>query len=617
MLKRPILIILLGYITGIIIGLYCKISIALFVIALLYIILRTKVQKDKKIKRYCKIFCIKKAIIIFLISALISGTMTLKQNYAYENKFSNIREEEFVAVVVSNPKTKKYYTQYKVKIEKINNDKSYKNTYVYLNLKSTSNIKYGSIISFKGEFIEPEVARNYKGFSYKEYLKSIGIYGTIKADNIKVIGNKNLGVVKTLANSASLKIKEIIKEHIEDEDNRNLLLGILIGYDDDLSKNIKEDFQNSSLSHILAVSGMHVSFVIMFVVSFLSKLKSPKKTSKLICIVFLIFFIFLTGETPSVKRACIMAILGIISQLVYRKSDTITSLSVSLLIILICNPFSIMDVGLILSFTATCSIIIFYKIVYSLISINNSKETTNKITVKFKEIVSVSLSAQILVFPLSILFFNKLSLTFLFSNILITIFIGAIIVLGFTLVIVPIDILFKILEVLLEILLKIANMFSKVPISHINVVTPNLSTIAIYYIIVFAVTYIFLVSKKQVRRKIEKKILTNVDKFKSLVFIYKKMLIIICIVILIFLQITKLVPNDLQIHFIDVGQGDSCLILTPSNKTILIDGGGSKDSEEFDVGKSTLLPYLLDRKVSKIDYMMISHFDADHVRSDY
>lgn len=617
MLKRPILIILLGYITGIIIGLYCKISIALFVIALLYIILRTKVQKDKKIKRYCKIFCIKKAIIIFSISALISGTMTLKQNYAYENKFSNIREEEFVAVVVSSPKTKKYYTQYKVKIKKINNDKSYKNTYVYLNLKSTSNIKYGSIISFKGEFIEPEVARNYKGFSYKEYLKSIGIYGTIKADNIKVIGNKNLGLVRTLANSTSLKIKETIKEHIEDENNRNLLLGILIGYDDELSKNIKEDFQNSSLSHILAVSGMHVSFVIMSVVSFLSKLKSPKKTSKLICIVFLIFFIFLTGETPSVKRACIMAILGIISQLVYRKSDTITSLSVSLLIILICNPFSIMDVGLILSFTATCSIIIFYKIVYSLISINNSKETTNKITVKFKEIVSVSLSAQILVFPLSILFFNKLSLTFLFSNILITIFIGAIIVLGFTLVIVPIDILFKILEVLLEILLKIANMFSKVPISHINVVTPNLSTIAIYYIIVFAVTYIFLVSKKQVRRKIEKKILTNVDKFKSLVFIYKKMLIIICIVILIFLQITKLVPNDLQIHFIDVGQGDSCLILTPSNKTILIDGGGSKDSEEFDVGKSTLLPYLLDRKVSKIDYMMISHFDADHVRSDY
>lgn len=614
MLKRPILIILLGYITGIIIGLYCKISIALFVIALLYIILRTKVQKDKKIKRYCKIFCIKKAIIIFSISALISGTITLKQNYEYENEFSNIGEEEFVAVVVSIPKTKKYYTQYKVKIEKINNDKSYKNTYVYLNLKSTSNIKYGSIISFKGEFIEPEVARNYKGFSYKEYLKSVGIYGTIKADNIKVIGNKNLGVVKTLANSASLKIKETIKEHIEDEDNRNLLLGILIGYDDELSKNIKEDFQNSSLSHILAVSGMHVSFVIMFVVSFLSKLKSPKKTSKLICIVFLIFFIFLTGETPSVKRACIMAILGIISQLVYRKSDTITSLSVSLLIILICNPFSIMDIRLILSFVATCGILFFYKIIFELIN-NKINKKNNKIITKINEIVSISISAQILIFPLTILFFNKISLTFLLSNLLISIFIGTIIVLGFIVVIIPIDILFKIVEILLEILQKIASIFSSMPISHINVVTPNLNTIVIYYILVFAVTYIFFISKNPVKRKIEKKILTNVDKFKSLVFIYKKILITICIVILILLQIAKLVPNDLRIYFIDVGQGDSCLILTPSNKTILIDGGGSKDSEEFDVGKSTLLPYLLDRKVSKIDYMMISHFDADHMGS--
>lgn len=479
----------------------------------------------------------------------------------------------------------------------------------------SNDIKYGSIISFKGEFIEPEIQRNYKGFSYKEYLKSIGIYGTIKADNVKVIGNKNLGVVKTLANSASLRIKETISKHIQNEDNRNLLLGILIGYDDELSKSIKEDFQNSSLSHILAVSGMHVSFVIMFVVSFLSKLNSPKKMSKFICIVFLIFFIFLTGETPSVKRACIMAILGIISQLVYRKSDTITNLSVSLLIILICNPFSIMDIGLILSFSATCSIITFYKVIYSLISINNNQETTNKIIVKIKEIVSVSLSAQIVVFPLSILFFNKISLTFLFSNILISIFIGTIIILGFMSVLIPIDILFKMLEILLNILLKIANMFSKVPISHINVVTQNLSTILIYYILVFAITYIFLISKKQVKRKIEKKILTNVDKFKSLIFKHKKMLITAFIIILVLIQTIKLVPHDLRIHFIDVGQGDACLIVSPFNKTILIDGGGSKNNEEFDVGKSTVLPYLLDRKVSKIDYMMISHFDVDHMGS--
>ena len=65
---------------------------------------------------------------------------------------------------------------------------------------------------------------------------------------------------------------------------------------------------------------------------------------------------------------------------------------------------------------------------------------------------------------------------------------------------------------------------------------------------------------------------------------------------------------------IDVGQGDSCLIITPYKKSILIDGGGS---ESYNVGKNTLLPYLLDRGIKKIDYAIISHFDTDHVRADF
>ena len=158
-------------------------------------------------------------------------------------------------------------------------------------------------------------------------------------------------------------------------------------------------------------------------------------------------------------------------------------------------------------------------------------------------------------------------------------------------------------------------MFSKISISHISVITPSLTTVFSYYLIIFVFTYLHLTRKKAVKRQIEKKILTIVDKFKSLIWIYKKMLIIILIIILSLIQLIKLIPHDLKIHFIDVGQGDACLIVTPKNKTILIDGGGSKNNEEFDVGKSTLFPYLLDRKITKIDYMMISHFDVDHCQA--
>ena len=73
------------------------------------------------------------------------------------------------------------------------------------------------------------------------------------------------------------------------------------------------------------------------------------------------------------------------------------------------------------------------------------------------------------------------------------------------------------------------------------------------------------------------------------------------------------VDKKLEIHFVDVGQGDACLIITPLNKKILIDGGGSEFGS-FNVGEKTLLPYLLDRRINKLDYIIISHFDSDHVR---
>ena len=94
----------------------------------------------------------------------------------------------------------------------------------------------------------------------------------------------------------------------------------------------------------------------------------------------------------------------------------------------------------------------------------------------------------------------------------------------------------------------------------------------------------------------------------------KKKLIRIITVSFIIIFIFNIVPKELRIYFVDVGQGDSTFIVTPKNKTILIDGGGSSN---FDVGKNTLLPYILDRGYTKIDTIIISHFDNDHIRTDY
>lgn len=593
MLNRPILIILLGYILGIITGLYCKISIAIFIIpiTIIYLVCVSKNKKSiiqaTKLKHYLYIFKIKKLIIVFLISMLISNTIVLILNVKHNSIFKNIEKAEYIATIMEEGIEKQYSFRYKIKIESINgNTKKYKNTYLYLNTKN-ANLKVGDKVKFEGEFNEPETKRNYGGFNYKEYLKSIGIYGSVNANYVKIIGNGKISKIKLFASKASNYIKTVIDKNIKEENSKNLLLGILLGNDASLEDEIKENFRDSSLSHLLAVSGMHVSYVIFGISIMLSKLKLPNKITKIISVLFLIFFIFLTGETPSVKRACIMAIMSIMAILLYRKSDIITNISTSLLIILIQNPFSIMDIGLILSFFATLGIVLFYKRILSFLNKKQNKKVIQALKnfyKKIKEIISVSISAQILIFPLSILIFNKISLTFLLSNIFVSFIIGAVIILGFLSVIFRFKILFSILEILLGILIKIAEIFSKMHILNIIVATPGLILVIGYYLLIALGTYIIFLRKKQVKRRLETKFLMFINTFKSNILIHSKQVLISIFIMFILITSIKFLPKDLKLHFVDVAQGDSCLIITPKNKTILIDGGGNRNSS-FNVRK--------------------------------
>lgn len=292
---------------------------------------------------------------------------------------------------------------------------------------------------------------------------------------------------------------------------------------------------------------------------------------------------FLTGATASVVRACIMSILGLMSFLFYRKSDVYNNLAFSSFIILIFNPYTIFDMGFLLSYGGTIGIILFSN------KLSKKFPIKNKILNYIKEMFFVCISANIIIIPIIMYNFNTLSLTFFISNVLVSPIMGIVVILGFVqifLSIININLAYLLsifLNPMLEILIFIADFTAKLPLSKILIPTPNIIFIIIYYVIMLFCNKINI----------------------------KKTIIILSIIIIIF-NLLNLLPKDLRIYFIDVGQGDSTLILTPKGNSILIDGGGS-ETGSFDVGEKILLPYLLDRGVTKIDYMMISHFDSDHV----
>lgn len=623
--NRVIVYIVLGYIIGILWGLYLDISIVLLYL-ITYLIF--KIISFTRIYKYIKLLAKPVTIILIIISSLISNTIITNQNKKYENIFKQVKEVELIARVIDNGTKKQYSSTYTIKIEELNHKSKYKGKKVYL--KSKGNLKYGDMIYIKGEFIEPEVARNYKGFDYKEYLKTKKIYGTIQGSLVEVVDTNRNNKIFALANNTFLKIKEGIEQNFDDNTS-GVLLGILLGNTEQIDNEIKQDFSNSNISHILAVSGMHISYIVIGLTFILDKVLGKRK-SKTITIVFLNIYMFITGFSPSVVRASIMTILFLLSKVVYRKNDIWTSISISILILLIYNPFLIKSSSVQFTYVATIGIIIMQKNIlnfFKSIKIKDSRyklrkrritnKNIEKILNSLYEILSVSFSAQIAILPISIMTFNAFGLTFFITNFFTSFIIPPIIIIGLIFIslilfgIKNVYILNEILKFFINILITISKIGSNLPFSKILITTPKVWQVLIYYILVVIINYIYSIWNKNKKTFFQQRIKNMVYLIKYKMrenkqFILK--ILIIFIVILIVLNTFIMLNRGLKIYFIDVGQGDSTLIVTPCNQTILIDGGGS---EFFEVGKNTLTPYLLDRNILKIDYMFISHFDTDHV----
>ena len=351
--------VLIAYIIGIIWGLYIK-NIALLLVIVSIIIV---ISRLRKLKRYLKIIISKKIIVIMIIIFTISYTYVSICEKSFKDKYKNIEEITAVATIVGNPKEKEYKTTYKIKVESVNGNREYKNTYLQLEIKKANDgitYKYGQKLLIAGTFKEADGKRNNSGFDYKEYLKINKMHGiiTAKQESIKVLKEKNLNIVLININKCSNKIKENANK-LFNKNEANLLSGILIGDKEGIEKEVQENFRDSNLSHMLAVSGAHVSYVILGITYALKKVKVNKLWSNMITIVTLCCFIFLTGASPSVIRACIMAIYIIIGHMMHRKTKLISSVSLSLLIILILNPYKLFDIGLQLSYGGTIGIILF------------------------------------------------------------------------------------------------------------------------------------------------------------------------------------------------------------------------------------------------------------------
>lgn len=583
-MKRKILIITISYIIGFIWGLYFNINIALFLSTLGII---TSIVKKKKI------------LLLTLSIITIATIWANREKNRYNNTFNGIKECYIEGIVIENPIYDGSIRKYNLKIIRANNKKVIGNlkviVYEKMDKSHQAEVTYGDYLSSFGEFVSPSESRNYKGFNYKEYLKTQKIVGSIRTTSEKIYKKRKSKIyiynrcIHEVNNYIQAKIQKILPR-----DTSNLFIAIVLGDKTELDERIITNFSEGNLSHILAVSGMHLSYIVA-IISFLLSF-CGRKHKKIYTIVFVILFCNIAGNTYSIVRASIMIILYLFGCIVHRKSDSLTNISIAALIILIYNPYAIKSFSFLLSFTATLGIILFKTNIDSKLPQFMDK---NFVTRYIKNSISLGISANILLIPITAIYFNKISFVFIISNILATVIISIIMPLGIGCIIISIfsvsiaKVFSYFLNTALGILIFISKLSSKIQILNFTVITPNYFKIVIYLLIVGMCS-------------------TQIEKYKKYLKKALKIIVISYIAISIISRCNNALNRDMKIYFIDVGQGDSTLIVTPKEKTILLDGGGSEESDY--IGKNVLIPYLLNRGIRKIDYVIISHFDTDHVR---
>ena len=425
--------------------------------------------------------------------------------------------------------------------------------------KNKIDIHLGDKIKVSGIISEPTNPTLINTFNYKQYLNNKNIYHLINIDSIKVI-SKNRNIY--------YKVKEFVYKRLN---HNKCLYTFIVGDKFYLSQEIKNSYQENGISHLFAISGMHITLLSNIIMKILSILKVKEHKKYLITSILLFIYLLIVGITPSILRGVLFFIVFKYNNLYYfyikPTNLFILVLSISLLI----NPKYIFEVSFQYS----------YLISFTLIYMSEFLTSKNY----FISLIKTSTISSIVSLPISLYNFYSINILSIIYNLF---FIPLITIIVFPLSLITFIFpqITPIYNFITDIMENISIVLSKIKLGKLVFMKIHPIFYILYLIIIFIVFYFI---KK--------------NNFK-----YSFILLSILLIHYIYPSI----KNDVFINFIDVGQGDSILI--HNRKIILIDTGGKEsNSNNNSIVINKTIPYLKSLGIKKLDYLILTHGDYDHM----
>lgn len=454
---------------------------------------------------------------------------------------------------------------------------------------------YSDILSAYVLYHFPFSFKNEGSFDYGKYLY---------ANNIHAVGNiKNLWLLKKInVNQYKKKIRKlyefknyidiIIMKYFAEKGKINqevaFMEALLIGKRENLSEEMKDLMQKSGLFHLIAISGFNLSIILYFFYFILNKvIGMSRKASNLSLLIIIPAFIILSSASASVLRTSMMSFLFILALILFQPIQLLNIIGISALIILLIRPNQLFDVGFQLTFLVTISLIILGDKIRCLFPKRFNFLWLN---------LSFSIASLIATFFHNIFLFHKISFISLILNIIAVPLFSAMLILGFSFIIIPLY-CFRYyfactIKMMLSFFFYIIKETSNIPYAYILI---GKKSYLLSFVIFFIIVEFFHL--KSIKKRVAA-ILLLIFLIAGNTFIYKK------------------ASNKLEIIMFDVGHGDSIFIRFPNNKKLLIDGGGSVLSN-FDIGKNVVSAALLADGTTNIDYVLLTHEHPDHINGLY
>lgn len=494
----------------------------------------------------------------------------------------------------------------------------------------------GSRVTFRRKIRSIRNFNNPGGFDYKQHMAWQDIWGTAwdNGSRIEVSSGEKPGSFFAAVSRLRIAIDQQIAS-VSEKDSRAVLSALVIGKKDLISPQLRESFSQAGVSHLLAISGLHVGIIAMICFflatrilgrnTYLLKRALVKKTGAALSIFFVIGYGLIAGMSPSTQRAVIMICIFLFAYLFDRQYDPANTLAAAALGILVIFPQALFNISFQLSFAAVCAI--FTGLYWIPVPAGNTDETLWKRSFKIAAgFAWVSTLAIIGTMPLTAHYFNQVSILGIAANFLLVPLVGFVIVpLGLVSALLsfffePIAVYgFLAAEALLRGSLFIVYLFSEIPFGAYKVVTPSMIELACLYSLMIFLPAALLAHKRCNPGGECGARATGPGKY-GFFPVSRGVAASIAAVAAFILAIDsawwihrRYFQTDMIVTYLDVGQGNAAVLEMPKGKIMLVDGGGFTDNSRFDVGARILAPYLWQNKIRTIDKVVLSHPHSDHL----